>query len=357
MKIVLLGAPGSGKGTQTKFLTEKYGVPQIATGELLRAAVTAQTPLGRQAKAVMDVGQLVPNDIVIGLIRERITRPDADNGFILDGFPRTMVQAEAVDELLFELGRPIDAVLQFRVDFDLLMQRMVGRMTCVSCGALYNIYTNPPTMDGECDECGSRLHHRADDNEETIDRRLRIYEMQAQPIADKYQQQGKLHVIAAGGNVEEVTRGIKSALRGLRPKRFNLKATQAMQHQSASPKKLEVIRTQIDEGERQPVKPRREALAIPDETAFIKRPKSARKKTAGKTTAKKPMAKKSAVSANVQTTLDEELKTLQDELKSVQDKLKQEVEIEKQLIEREKKAAARLKKTKIVKNPSANECG
>lgn len=345
MKIVLLGAPGSGKGTQSKFLTEKYGVPQIATGDLLRAAVTAQTPLGRQAKAVMDVGQLVPNDIVIGLIRERITRPDADNGFILDGFPRTMIQADAIDDLLFELGRPIDAVLQFKVDFDLLMQRMVGRMTCVSCGALYNIYTNPPTMDGECDECGSRLHHRADDNEETIDRRLRIYEMQTQPIADKYQQQSKLHVIAAGGNIEEVTKGIKSALRGLRPKRFNLKATQAMQQQSSSsPKKLEVIRTQVDESERQPMKPRREAQSMPDETAFIKRPKPARKKAAAKPATKKPVAKKPVISAAAQLALDKELKTLQDELKSVQNKLKQEAEIEKQLIEREKKAAAKLKK-------------
>lgn len=356
MKIVLIGAPGSGKGTQAKFLTEKYGVPQIATGDLLRAAVTAQTPLGRQAKAVMDVGQLVPNDIVIGLIRERITRPDADNGFILDGFPRTLVQADAIDDLLFELGRPIDAVLQFKVDFDLLMQRMVGRLTCVSCGALYNIYTRPPTMDGECDECGSRLHHRADDNEETIDRRLRIYEMQTLPIADKYQQQSKLHVIDASGTIDDVTRGIKSALRGLRPKRFNLKATQALQSQSpTTAKKLEVIRTQIDENDRVPNKPKREALAMPDKAAFIKRPKPpapavekkiAKKKTVTKKAASKPATRKKPETPVAEAGLDEKLKTLQDELKAVQDKLKQEAALEKQLVEREKKAAAKLKKQK-----------
>jgi len=357
MKIVLIGAPGSGKGTQAKFLTEKYSVPQIATGDLLRAAVTAQTPLGRQAKAVMDVGQLVPNDIVIGLIRERITRPDADNGFILDGFPRTLVQADAIDDLLFELGRPIDAVLQLKVDFDLLMQRMVGRLTCVSCGALYNIYTRPPTMDGECDECGGRLHHRADDNEETIDRRLRIYEMQTLSIADKYQQQGKLHVIDASGSIEEVTRGIKSALRGLRPKRFNLKATQSLQSQStAAAKKLEVIRTQVDENDRLPVKPKREALAIPDESAFIRRPKPpvqavvekkpVKKTRPAKKTADRTSSKNKPGTASQEASLDQELKTLQDELKAVQDKLKEEAALEKKLIEREKKAAAKLKKQK-----------
>jgi adenylate kinase len=355
MKIVLIGAPGSGKGTQAKFLTEKYGVPQIATGDLLRAAVTAQTPLGRQAKAVMDVGQLVPNDIVIGLIRERITRPDADNGFVLDGFPRTLIQADAVDDLLFELGRPIDAVLQFKVDFDLLMQRMVGRLTCVSCGSLYNIYTHPPTMDGECDECGGRLHHRADDNEETIDRRLRIYETQTQSISDKYKQQGKLHTIDASGTIEDVTRGIKSALRGLRPKRFNLKATQATQNQSpASTKKLEVIRTQVDGNVRTSTKPRREALAMPDESAFIKRPKPTpvvekapiKKQKTVKKSAAKTTTRKKPEAAIPEVALDQELKTLQGELKAVQDKLKQEAAIEKKLIEREKKAAAKLKKQK-----------
>lgn len=357
MKIVLLGAPGSGKGTQAKFLTEKYGVPQISTGDLLRAAVTAQTPLGRQAKAVMDAGQLVPNDIVIGMIRERVTRPDADNGFILDGFPRTLVQADALDDLLFELGRPIDAVIEFKVDFDLLMQRMVGRLTCVNCGALYNVYSNPPTIDGECDECGGRLHHRADDNEETIDRRLRIYDMQTLPIAEKYMQQGKLHPIDAFGSIDEVTKRIKSALRGLRPKRFSFKASQTLQSPPVTgSKKLEVIRTQIEKQARSPAKPRREPLAVPDETAFIKssapvapppakpQPTIKAKPPVKKKVTKKPAAAEATGGVESVEALDKKLRSLEDELKTVQDEIKRAAELEKQLIEREKKAAAELKK-------------
>ena len=155
MKLILIGAPGSGKGTQAKYLTEKYHIPLISTGDLLRAAVAAQTPLGRQAKTIMDAGQLVPNDIVIGMIRERITRPDADQGFVLDGFPRNLAQAIAVDNILDKLGRPIDAVLQFDVDAEMLIQRMIGRLSCISCGALFNIFTQPPAIDDKCDECGS----------------------------------------------------------------------------------------------------------------------------------------------------------------------------------------------------------
>ena len=149
MRLVLIGAPGSGKGTQAKFLIEKYNIPQISTGDLLRAAVAAQTPLGRQAKAVMDAGQLVPNDIVIGMIRERIMRPDAENGFIMDGFPRNLEQAESFDALLANLGRPIDSVLQINVEFYLWMQRMVGRLTSLSCVTLFNSYTNPPAIDSQ----------------------------------------------------------------------------------------------------------------------------------------------------------------------------------------------------------------
>ncbi|HEY9052452.1 MAG TPA: nucleoside monophosphate kinase, partial [Gammaproteobacteria bacterium] len=134
MRIVLLGAPGSGKGTQAKLLIEKYNVPQISTGDLLRAAVAAQTPLGRQAKAIMDAGQLVPNDIVLGMIRERLQNPDARNGFILDGFPRNIEQAEALDELLDGMGKPIESALLIDVDFESLMQRLTGRLTCESCG-------------------------------------------------------------------------------------------------------------------------------------------------------------------------------------------------------------------------------
>ena len=157
MRIVLLGAPGSGKGTQAKLLGEKYRLPQISTGDMLREAVAAGTPLGRQAKAAMDAGQLVGDEIVLAIIQERINRADARNGFILDGFPRNQPQAEALDQLLNGLGRSINLALLVSVDVDALIQRLVGRRTCMNCGQMYNVYYAPPHIDGRCDECGGRL--------------------------------------------------------------------------------------------------------------------------------------------------------------------------------------------------------
>ncbi len=213
MRIVLLGAPGSGKGTQAKLLIDKYNVPQISTGDLLRAAVAAQTPLGRQAKAIMDAGQLVPNDIVLGMIRERLQNPDARNGFILDGFPRNIEQAEALDELLAGMGKPIEAALLIDVDFESLMQRLTGRLTCESCGAVYNRFTNPPVIDGECDKCGGKLHHRSDDNEDTIGKRLRVYESQTQPLINFYSQQNKLSSVTGKGDINDIFSKIVSVLK------------------------------------------------------------------------------------------------------------------------------------------------
>ncbi|HDJ86477.1 MAG TPA: nucleoside monophosphate kinase, partial [Chromatiales bacterium] len=167
MRIVLLGAPGSGKGTQGKQLVDQYHTPQISTGDLLRAAVAADTPLGRMAKAAMDAGQLVSDEIVLGMIRERLAEPDAQRGFILDGFPRNLSQAETLDGMLHDLGQPLDLALLIDVDFDVLMQRLTGRRTCESCGAVYNVYSSPPKFDDRCDLCGGNLRRRADDNEET----------------------------------------------------------------------------------------------------------------------------------------------------------------------------------------------
>ncbi len=329
MKLVLIGAPGSGKGTQARYLTEKYNIPQISTGDLLRAAVTAQTPLGRQAKAVMDAGQLVPNDIVIGMIRERITRPDAENGFVLDGFPRNLAQAEALDELLFELGQPIDVVLQFVVDYDLLMQRMVGRLTCLSCGAIFNEFTQPPRIHNQCDVCGGLLHHRSDDNEETIDRRLRIYDLQTQPVIDMYKQQGKLNVIDGQGATEEIVKRIKSALRGVRSRRLtfrpvtDLRATGGEIPKSGG--KPEVVRVKAEPpAPKLPVKKKRASIVTsknpqkvtslgPTKTTIIERPplperkaeeddKPAKKKAVKQKTVKKTTAKKKTVKKTVKAT-------------------------------------------------------
>jgi adenylate kinase len=329
MRIVLIGPPGSGKGTQAKYLIEKYNIPQISTGDLLRAAVAAQTPLGRQAKAVMDAGQLVPNDIVIGMIRERVTRPDADNGFILDGFPRNTIQAEELDILLNRLGRPIDIALQFDVDFDLLMQRMVGRLTCVACGALFNSFTNPPMIDGRCDLCGGHLHHRSDDNEETIDRRLRVYLTQTQPLSELYKQQNKLHLIDAQGSIEEITKRIKSALRGMRSKRVNLQAASIAQsinkeRVNKSNHQPEIIRTQVKV--EKPKRPSRKKRALT---------------TAASTTlniVKKTNKKKSA------DPMTKQLNEIQKQLKATEAALKAAALAEKNLLKKEKEKDSLRKK-------------
>lgn len=358
MRIVLIGPPGSGKGTQAKYLIEKYNIPQVSTGELLRVAIAAQTPLGRQAKAVMDAGQLVPNDIVIGMIRERITRPDAENGFVLDGFPRNTQQAEELDLLLNKMGRPIDVVLKFDLDFDMLMQRMVGRLTCVACGELFNSFTNPSMIDSRCDHCGGPLHHRADDNEETIDRRLRIYLAQTQPLSNLYKQHNKLRLIDAQGTIEEITKRIKSALRGMRSKRINLQSVSIAQtineeRIKKKNKQPEIVRTQAEE--EKPRRPARKKRVMPK--VVKKKPATVKTKTIGKKVAvsKKKAVKKSAVNSS-----EKELKEIQKQLKDARSELKKAEQLEKVLLKKEKEKdalrkkrlkeeTARLKGTKVKK--------
>ena len=354
MKLILIGAPGSGKGTQAKYLTEKYHIPQIATGDLLRAAVAAQTPLGRQAKAIMDAGQLVPNDIVIGMIRERIARPDADQGFILDGFPRNIAQAEALDDILDKLGKPIDAVLQFDVDAEMLIQRMIGRLTCISCGALFNLFTQPPAIDDKCDECGGTLHHRNDDSEEIIERRLQIFETLTQPLSDYYKHKGVLHILEAHGDVGEVTKRVKSALRGLRPKRTPVKPMLAPVAASAKSEKPAVTHTRI-ETPKPKLRPRKKIKTLSGNTTVkkleIKKelPEVISKKAVKAANKKKTAAAEAAVKAAEQEEalareLDDKLKELQEELKQTKAQLKEASDAEKALLKAEKDKDAALKK-------------
>jgi adenylate kinase len=205
MRTVLLGAPGSGKGTQGVVLSNKFNIPQISTGDLLRAAVKAGTELGKKAKSAMDAGALVSDDIVIGLIRERLSEEDAQNGYILDGFPRNIAQAEALDAMLEQLGQPLQGVVLLDVPFAELMQRLTGRRTCKDCGAIYNIYLSPPKNEGHCDRCGGELFQREDDNEETIGNRLKVYEEQTAPLIGFYQKQNKLHSITGTGDIDDIT--------------------------------------------------------------------------------------------------------------------------------------------------------
>ncbi len=214
MRLVLLGAPGSGKGTQAQRLQARHGVPQVSTGDLLREAVAAGTPLGRAAKVVMDAGQLVADDIMLGIIRERLARPDAARGFILDGFPRTIPQADGLAAILSELGRPIDAVVLLEIDADVLQQRMAGRRSCRRCGRVFHIVTNPPAPGDRCtDGAPHDLFQRPDDNEETVRERLAVYRERTQPLIDYYARKGLLHRIDADGSLDDVDSRLEAVLR------------------------------------------------------------------------------------------------------------------------------------------------
>lgn len=201
MRIVLLGAPGSGKGTQAKLLVEKYKIPQISTGDLLRAEVTGGSELGKRAKAAMDAGQLVSDEVVLGMIQSRLAKPDAKGGFILDGFPRNIPQAQALDAMLARLGQPLQLALLVDVDKDVLLKRLTGRRSCAKadCGAIYNIYFSPPKISNKCDKCGATLTHRSDDNEQTVGKRLQVYETQTAPLTAYYKAQGKLRTVKGVG--------------------------------------------------------------------------------------------------------------------------------------------------------------
>jgi len=229
MRIVLLGAPGSGKGTQSQHLAEQEGIPQISTGDLLRAAVARGTELGRAAKEAMDAGRLVDDALVLGMIRERLGERDARRGFILDGFPRNLAQAHALERLLATLHKPLAAVVQLEVDYGELARRISGRRTCADCGRVFNLLTAPPAANETCPKTGAphRLLQRPDDNEATVAERLRVYDEKTRPLIDFYRARGLLKVINAQGDVDEVTRRLAQALATLTPpKRRRAKAAQ-----------------------------------------------------------------------------------------------------------------------------------
>lgn len=215
MRLVLLGAPGSGKGTQAQKLVQNYGIPQVSTGDLLRDAVARATPLGLEAKAAMDAGKLVEDRIVLAMIHERLGRPDAAAGFILDGFPRNVAQADALGELLSGMGQPLDAVVLMDVDTKVLFRRLTGRRTCRRCARVFNIYTNPPGKAPDCE--GGQAHdlfQRPDDNEETIGHRLEVYRAQTRPLVAYYRKRRLLKVIDATGELDDVFARLERAIPG-----------------------------------------------------------------------------------------------------------------------------------------------
>ncbi len=212
MRLIMFGAPGVGKGTQAKRLQDQFGIPQISTGDILRAAVRDKTELGKAAKTYMDRGELVPDDVIIGIIRERISQPDCEKGFILDGFPRTIPQAEALDAMLAEMNLNLDVVLEIYVDPEKIAQRLTNRRVCSECGAVFNLLTNPPPADGKCPNCGGKIIQRDDDREETVRNRLAVYEKQTAPLKEFYGKKGFLKTIDGDDSIENVYRKILGTL-------------------------------------------------------------------------------------------------------------------------------------------------
>lgn len=213
MKLILLGPPGAGKGTQAKMLMDRYGIPQISTGDILRAAVKSGTPMGLKAKSFMDAGGLVPDEVVVGIVRERLQQDDCGAGFILDGFPRTVPQADALDEALMALGRPLDVVVSLVVDVEALVERLTGRRTCKDCGRGYHVSFAPTKVVGICDACGGELLQRDDDREQTIRRRLDVYSEQTSPLIDYYRKSGLLSEVDGMLSMDAVQGSILSLLR------------------------------------------------------------------------------------------------------------------------------------------------
>ena len=213
MRLVLVGPPGAGKGTQAEFIAAHLAVPKISTGDIFRANVSQGTPLGLEAKRYMDDGNLVPDEVTINMVRDRLAEPDAADGFLLDGFPRTVPQAQELDKMLADLGTQLDVVLELVVDDDEVIRRLSGRRTCSGCGKTWHVEFDAPTVDGVCDRCGSELYQRDDDKAETVANRLREYAEKTAPLIDFYGAQGKLVGIDATGLVEDITVRAIDALR------------------------------------------------------------------------------------------------------------------------------------------------
>ncbi|MBI5974669.1 adenylate kinase [Staphylococcus canis] len=216
MNIILMGLPGAGKGTQASEIIKKYPIPHISTGDMFRKAIKDETELGKEAKSYMDRGELVPDEVTVGIVKERISEDDAKKGFLLDGFPRTIEQAEALNTILDELDRSIDAVVNIEVPEEELMNRLTGRRICETCGTTYHLVFNPPKVEGVCDIDGGKLYQREDDNPETVANRLEVNVKQSKPILDFYNKQGVLKNIDGSKHIDEVTEDVISILESLK---------------------------------------------------------------------------------------------------------------------------------------------
>ena len=208
MRLILLGAPGAGKGTQAEILSKKLGIPSISTGNILRAAIKNGTPVGLQAKAYIEAGKLVPDDVIMGILKDRTAEDDCANGYILDGVPRTIPQAEAMEEM----GISIDAALSIEIDDEVIIERMSGRRTCKNCSSTFHVVSNPPKQEGVCDKCGGELTIRSDDRPETVQSRLEVYHLETEPLKKFYEERGKLVKVDNRPTIQATTEAINAAL-------------------------------------------------------------------------------------------------------------------------------------------------
>jgi adenylate kinase len=277
-------------------LVEKYKIPQISTGDLLRAEVAAGTELGKKAKAAMDSGQLVTDDVVLGMIQSRLSKPDARGGFILDGFPRNIPQAQSLDAMLARLAQPLQLALLVDVDNEVLLKRLTGRRTCGSCGAIYNIYFSAPKGPGKCDKCGGVLQHRSDDNEDTVGKRLKVYQAQTAPLVSYYKAQGKLRTVKGVGGINDIFKNvtdiIETQIRPLASVMSKIEAGQAKAKAAAKPAKA-AAKLAAKPAPKKPLPKKPVKKAVPKKA--MKKPvkkKAAPKKAKAKKVVKKAKAKK-----------------------------------------------------------------
>ena len=359
MRIVLVGAPGCGKGTQAKMLVDRYQIPQISTGDLLRAAVAAKTPTGLQAKAAMDAGHLVSDQLVLSMIEDRLKEKDTNKGFILDGFPRNLTQAKALDDLLGSVNKPLNAAVLINVDFDLLIQRVAGRRTCRACNAVYNIYTSPPRLDDACDECGGDLRHRSDDTEETITNRLRVYETQTAPLITYYSEQDKLHQLDGSGDIDDIFSRLCAIFDDVKRKEKNKKEkasqiknaiTEILQESDTKAIKTEEnTKESVVTTEKKPEEARKQTLDVDKKEATTmaakkkkasaaKKRAATKKKATKKKVAKKKVAKKKATKKKAKKKVAKK--------KATKKKAKKKVAKKKATKKKAKKKVAKKKATK-----------
>lgn len=355
MRVVLLGAPGSGKGTQAKLLAKQYGMILISIGDLLRAAVAEANILGKQAKPYMEGGQMVPDEVVLGVLREHLNVERPESGFILTGFPRNVVQGEGLDAILSDLRQPLHGVMHIDVGVDALIQRLTGRQTCRSCGQMYNLYTAPSKLFDRCDQCGGDLRQRTDDNEETIGNRLRVFEGITTPLFDYYEKQSKLRTIQGVGEINDIAAAIAKELKTL-PTEESLQAELEELRKSditfddLEKMILESVQSALGKVNKELIEPADKALKKA-EKAVAKEAKAIKKKITKVAKKEAKVLKKEAkvLSKKVTKVAKKEVKVLKKEAKEIKKKVTKVAKKEAKVLKKEAKAIKK-KVTKAVKD-------